>query len=83
MPTVRMTPTAGTMPIESIRETLLSRVRTLPTHCCPKVLHFIETLEGEDWSDEEWEGLCEEFEHSPEKAIAKAERRAGFILPKQ
>jgi len=37
----------------------------------------------EEWSDEEWEELCEEFEHSPEKAIAKAERRACFLPPKQ
>ena len=45
----------------SIRETLLRRVSVLPADYCPKVLHFIETLEEDDdcenWNDaqrQEW-----------------------------
>jgi len=75
-------PTVGKMPTASIRDELLRRVNVLPSNDCATVLHCIDTLESE-WSAEEWEALCEEFEHSPEKAIEKAERRAGFLAPKQ
>ena len=111
----------------TIRETILSKVRTLPSTCCPKVLHFIETLEEENWGDEEWEEwlslnplipveddpsitpehlerlrqrekdmiegkskvvpftdeewteFCQEMEHSPDKALAKAESRKCYL----
>ena len=69
------------MPAVSVKETLLRKVSTLSADDCTKVLRYMKTLE-EEWSDEEWEELCEEFEHSPEKATAKAERRAGFLAPK-
>jgi len=69
------------MPTAGIRETLLRKVSLLSADDCAKVLRYMKTLEKE-WSDEEWEELCEEFEHSPEKATAKAERRAGFLAPK-
>ena len=122
------------MSTATIRETLLRKVSVLPTNYCPKVLHFIETLEVEDdvdnwdeeerdewlrqnppipieddptispehlerlrqrfkdvdegkaqvipFSDEEWEEFCQEMEHSPEKAIAKAESRRCYLTPK-
>jgi hypothetical protein len=69
--------TAGIMPTESIRGELLRRVSVLSSNDCTKVLHFIDSLETE-WSVEEWDALCEEFEHSPEQAVVKAERRAGL-----
>jgi hypothetical protein len=82
MPTIGTTPTVSTIPTESIRGELLRRVSVLSSDDCAKVLRFLKTLE-EEWSDEEWDELCEEFEHSPEKAIAKAEKRAGLLSPKQ
>jgi len=75
-------PKVGTAPTDSVRGELLRRVNALSSNDCTKVLHFVKTLESE-WGAEEWEELCEEWEHSPEKAIAKAEKRAGFIAPKQ
>jgi len=75
-------PKVGKMPTVSTRDELLRRVNVLSSNDCTRVLHFIDTMESE-WSDEEWEELCEEFEHSPEKAVARAERRAGFLAPKQ
>ena len=80
MPTIGTMSVAGTVPAESVKEKLLRSVSVLSANDCTKVLHFVKTLEAE-WSDEEWEELCDEFEHSPETARAKAERRAGF--PKQ
>ena len=47
------------MSTATIRETLLRKVSVLPTDYCPKVLHFIETLEEEDdvdnWDEEDWD----------------------------
>jgi hypothetical protein len=86
MSTAITMPTIGTMsmtrpiPMESVRRELLRRVNELSASDCTKVLRFVKTLESE-WSDEEWNELCDEFERSPETAVAKAERRAGF--PKQ
>ena len=80
MPTIGTMSMASPIPMESIRGELLRRVSELSANDCTKVLRFINTL-GAEWSDEEWEELCEEFERSPETAVAKAERRAGF--PKQ
>ena len=117
----------------NIRETLLRKVNVLPADYCPKVLHYIETLEENDcenWSDEqreewlrsnppvsieddpfftpehverirqqfkdmdegrtkaitfddEWAEFCQELEHSPEEAFAKAKSRAHYLTPKQ
>jgi hypothetical protein len=43
----------------NIRETLLRKVSVLPNNYCPKVLHYIETLEEDDdcenWTDAEWQ----------------------------
>ena len=42
----------------TVRETLLRKVSILPADYCPKVLHYIETLEDDDyenWSDEQRE----------------------------
>ena len=80
--TITRKPTVGKMPTVSTRDELLRRVNVLSANDCIRVLHFIDTMESE-WSDEEWEDLCEEFEHSPEKAVARAERRAGFLAPTQ
>ena len=81
MPTASIMPTVGKVPTAITRDELLRRVSVLSANDCTRVLHFIDTLESE-WSDEEWEELCEEFERSPEKAVARAERRAGFLAPK-
>jgi hypothetical protein len=35
------------------------------------------------FSDEEWKDFCQEMEHSPEKAFAKAESRRCYRTPKQ
>jgi hypothetical protein len=120
----------------NIRETLLRKVNLLSVDYCPKVLHFIETLEEEDddyenwsveqreawlasnppipieddpfftpehierlrqrskdvdegrakvvpFSEEEWEESCQEVEHSPEEALAKAYSRRCYLTPKQ
>ena len=121
----------------SIRETLLRKVSVLSADYCPQALHYIETLEEDDyenWSDEqreawlasnppipieddpfftpehierirqrskdvdegrakvipftdeEWEEFCQEMEHSPEEAMAKAESRRCYLhelTPKQ
>jgi hypothetical protein len=48
----------ATASIASIRETLLRKVSTLPADYCPQALHYIETLEEDDyenWSDEQRE----------------------------
>ena len=113
----------------SLKETLLRKVNVLPADYYPKVLHYIETLEEDDyenWSDEqreewlrsnppipieddpfftpehierirqrskevdegkrkvipfndeEWEEFCQEVEHSPEEALAKAYSRRCY-----
>ena len=80
MPTIGTMSVASPLPMESVRGELLRRVSELSSNDCTKVLRFVRTL-GAEWNDEEWEKLCDEFERSPETAVAKAERRAGF--PKQ
>ena len=34
------------------------------------------------FSDKEWDEFCEEFEHSPEEALAKAYSRGHHLTPK-
>ena len=46
----------------TIRETLLRKVNALPVDECPKVLHFIETLEKNEEDVENWDDDdCEEW----------------------
>jgi hypothetical protein len=35
------------------------------------------------FSEEEWKEFCQEMEHSPETALAKAESRRCYLTPKQ
>jgi hypothetical protein len=79
------------MSITSIRETLLQEVSVLPADYCPKVLHFIESLKGTNegknkevpFSPEEWEEFCQEFEHSPKKALERAYSRGHYLTAEQ
>jgi hypothetical protein len=77
IPPISTMPLAGTVPTENIRGELLRRVNALSVKDCTKVLRYMNTMESE-WDDEEWDEFCDEFEHSPENAIAKAEKRAGW-----
>jgi hypothetical protein len=136
MSTATAMPTASTTSTStaSIRETIMRKVSALSADYCPQVLHYIETLEEDDYenwtdeqraewlannppipieddpfftpediarirqrskdmkegktkvipfTDEQWKEFCQEMEHSPDEAIAKAESRRCYFTPKQ
>jgi len=79
------------MSTATIKETLLREVNVLPADYCPKVLNFIESLKDTKgsnnkevpFSPEEWDEFCQEFEHSPKEALAKAYSRGHYPTPEQ
>ena len=83
--------TATASSTSTIRETLMQKVNVLPADYCPKVLNFIEHLKDTNgnnnkevpFSPEEWDEFCQEFEHSPKEALAKAYSRGHYPTPEQ